>query len=110
VTGVTPVTCTVTSAANNVEWRDNTKAWTANQYKGWDIVWTSGANIGKTASLYFNDATGTINIGGQLGVTPSPGDTWIITKLGVADGVHPSSTGHIWIAQSVQEKMTSGIP
>ncbi len=105
-TGVTPVNCTVTTPSGAQQWRDSSKTWVRNEWKGYSVRFTSGANINKVGCIGWNDASGTINTYGAVGVNSTIGDTYEITQLPTIDGTHPTSTAHIWMAQAVQEKFS----
>lgn len=103
--GFTNITGTVTSVTDAVTFTDNTKSFTRNQYKGYSIVFTSGAQANKSGEIFWNDTAGTFNISisNSNSVAPAVGDSYIITERAVNDGIHPTSTGHILMANAVLE-------
>lgn len=103
-TGVSEVTGTV-STANNYQWTVS-NTFTANQYKGWSFVVTSGAATGKQGCILWN-STNIINISTTISTNTASGDSYKITLLSTIDGTHPSTQGHIWMAQAVQERLNT---
>ncbi len=105
-TGYAPIHCTVTGASGAAQWTDSSKAWARNAWKGWAVVFTSGANANKVGCVGWNDAAGTLNTYSAVGVAPANGDTYDICMVATTDGTHPTSLGHIWAALTVQEKLS----
>lgn len=103
-TGVAEVTGTV-STASNYQWTVS-NTFTANQYKGWNFVMTSGAAVGKQGCIFYNSSN-IINVSTAIGATTANGDSFKLTLLTTVDGVHPSTQGHIWMAQPAQEKLST---
>lgn len=104
-TGFTPVTGTLTAVTNASQFQDNTKSWTGNQYKGYSVIITSGAQANKIGCLLYNTNAGIMNTASLIsGTAPAVGDSYAITILSTIDGTHPSSQGHIWAGQAVAEK------
>jgi len=68
--------------------------YTANQYKGYSFLITSGTQLNKQGCILYN-STNIINTDNSIGGTPAVGDAYAITLLSTVDGTHPSSQGHI---------------
>lgn len=98
-------TGSVTAVASSSQFTDSAIAGTAaNTYMGYDVVFTSGALAGKSGSIFYQNG-GVIDVGNAIsaGVSPAIGDTYQIRLIPSADGLHPTSQGHVWAAQAVQE-------
>jgi len=107
VTNASPVlTGTFSSVTANYEFVDTSKTMTANQYKGYNIRITSGAQTGKTGCLSWNNTTTFNTNGTSIGGLPVAGDSYEIILLPCVDAIHPSSQGHIWGATAVQEALS----
>ena len=86
----------ITSGSTTSSWNDTTKAWTQDQWRGYVLRITSGANSGALQTILSNTAT-SINTG-AFSSTPATGDTYQILQTHTVDGTHPSSYGHAAIA------------
>lgn len=100
-TGFTPITGTFTTGGTN-QFVDTSKNFTANAYKGYSLLVTSGAAINKTMCIGWNN-TNTINTYSSIGATAAIGDSYSIVNLSTIDGIHPTTQGHLWMTQAVQE-------
>ncbi len=78
------------------------KTWTQNQWKGYSVLFTSGAAAGQIRGIQYNSAT-TLYFTTPTSPSHAVGDSYIITSGGMQDGTHFLSQGHIWGAQAVQE-------
>lgn len=89
---------TLTSGSTTILLNDTTKAWTQDQWRGYSLVMTSGADAGQCNTILSNTATA-LNLGG-LTSTPATGDAYQIVRTYTKDGGHPTSTGHAAIAMT----------
>lgn len=106
-TSFNPISETITSVTSSTAFTDASKVLQRNEYKGYSIVFTSGSRRGKGGKIFWNDTSGQFNIGianANIGA-PAVGDSYQIVLRSVADGVHPTSQGHILGAQAVQERI-----
>lgn len=109
VAGVTDAfSGTVATAASTAQFTMSGVPRLANQDKGRTIRWTSGANFtaGKGQCVSWNNASNVINLSGPMGsaiagATPGPADTFVLYNGNTIDGTHPSTSGHILIAQAM---------
>jgi hypothetical protein len=90
---------------------DSTKAWTANQFKGWTLKFVSGTQAGRSSAIYGSGAT----IGTQLLVkfpaAPAVGDRYVITPTGsrIAAGAMPPGSPAMAGAWGVQPNYGTAI-
>lgn len=96
--GATSDTGTLTASSTTSTLNDTTKAWTQDQWRGYVLRFTSGANAGALQTILSNTATA-INVG-AFGSTPATGDAYQILQTYTVDGVHPTSYGHAAIAST----------
>lgn len=94
------ITGTFTSGNSSTQFNDSTKSWTQNQWKGWDLLVTSGAAAGQGQNILYNTATA-INFGGSFSTTPATGDSYILTQMSTHDGTHPAAYIYVMCAQTI---------
>ncbi|MBO0947491.1 hypothetical protein [Fibrella forsythiae] len=100
----TLVSGSVTGGNSSIGISDNTKSFTRLQYAGYSIKFTSGGANNLVRCLN-NSITNQLLWNDSVSPTPAVGDSYIITNVATQDGTHPTSQGHIWMAQAVQEKL-----
>ena len=105
-TGISTITGTFTGTPNVTQMTDTTKSLTANQYKGWNLVITSGAAINQQNCISYN-SNNLYNLQGDLTTSPTVGDSYKITQLATVDGTHPASWGHVQAALTIQSALPS---
>jgi hypothetical protein len=79
---------------------DSTQVWTANQYKGYNALVTSGLAAGQGGGIYYTTAVGFMDLTG-MSVSPAAGDSYMIYDRVTLDGVHPSSRGHVLMSTKI---------
>lgn len=88
----------ITSGAATNGFADSSQNAAQDAYRGYCLRMTSGAASGQVVIINNQSATGVYGFATNLSTTPSVGDSYVIYRPYTADGTHPSTYGHMTIA------------
>lgn len=103
---ISDVSGTLTSVTSAISVTDNTQTPTQDQYRGYSLLMTTGAAANSVQSLYGNTTGGRWDVVNSLSSTPAPGDSYRLYRPYTGDGTHPTTIGHMTIANGLNVPAT----
>jgi hypothetical protein len=95
----------ITNSPTTSSFIDSSQTAPNGTYRGYALKMTSGAASGQLVPILSQNSGGAYVLGVPLSTAPSVGDTYVIPDVYTREGLHPTSLGHMTIANALMGQL-----